>query len=60
MGEIAEDMLDGTTCSICGGYFQDPDDEDTVYTHGYPVACGECFRAYMRQQGVQKAKVKLM
>ena len=58
MGEIADDMLDGTTCVKCGCYFQDPDDPDSCYTHGYPVACKKCFRAGMRKDGVQKAIVK--
>lgn len=61
MGEIAEDMADGTMCSICGQYFQDLGDNETLYTHGYPVACkgrGGCFRGYMRRQGIQKALVK--
>lgn len=35
MGEIAEDMIEGACCSICGQYFEDE--------HGYPVACEECF-----------------
>lgn len=44
MGQIAEDMLDGTTCSECGGFFIDPKKPDThCYTHGYPVLCRECF-----------------
>ncbi len=59
MSEIAENMADGTTCSICGLYFQDPDREEmAVYTHGYPVACKKCFRAGMRRDGIQKATVK--
>jgi hypothetical protein len=58
MSEIAEDMADGTTCSICGLYFQDPDDPAKAYTHGYPVACKLCFRAGMRREGIQKARVK--
>lgn len=60
MGEIAEDIADGTCCSICGCYFQDPDDEDACYTHGFPVACKGCFRAGMRKNGIQKAIVKDM
>ncbi len=60
MGEIAEDLVDGTMCINCGCYFQDPDDPEAVYTHGYPVACKRCFRAGMRKEGVQKAIVKLL
>lgn len=36
MGEIAEDLCDGTACQWCGQYFQDPKRPDYVYTHGYP------------------------
>ena len=65
MGQIAEDMIDGTCCSFCGQYFQDPDDADSCYTHGYPVACKECGKDVMRKpgtkrHGIQKAKVKVM
>lgn len=58
MGEIADDMIDGTSCSVCGMYFKDPDEKDTLFTHGYPVACKQCFRAGMRGDGIQKARVK--
>ena len=58
MGQISEDAQDGTICSICMSFFQDPEDETKLYTHGYPVACKECFRASMRKRGIQKAIVK--
>ncbi len=58
MGEIADDMVDGSCCTHCGQYFQDPDDPEKIYTHGYPVACKRCFRAPMRKQSVQKATAK--
>ena len=41
MGEIAEDMVDGTCCMECGCYFQDS--EGHLFTHGYPVICKECW-----------------
>ncbi|KKK83057.1 hypothetical protein LCGC14_2797180 [marine sediment metagenome] len=34
MGEIADDIIDGLCCAICGVYFEEE--------HGYPVACSEC------------------
>lgn len=43
MGEIAEDMIDGTSCSLYGCYFVDPEEPDTLYTHGYPVVCKGCW-----------------
>ncbi len=46
MGEIADDMIDGTSCSLCGCYFiKEIDDKDPerLYTHGYPVVCWDCW-----------------
>ena len=35
MGEIADDMINGNSCSLCGVYFCEG--------HGYPVACTDCW-----------------
>lgn len=35
MGENADDMIEGLTCSECGIYFQQQ--------HGYPVLCKNCY-----------------
>jgi len=35
MGEIADAMIDGECCELCGQYFA----ED----HGYPVVCKGCW-----------------
>lgn len=43
MGEIAEDMQDGSCCSLCGQYFEYKSPYG-IYVHQYPVACKECFR----------------
>jgi len=37
MGEIADDMLSGLCCSLCGIYFEDE--------HGYPVVCEDCWES---------------
>ena len=46
MGEIADDILNGRCCALCGCYFVGPDlDEDghqEAYEHGYPVDCYDC------------------
>ena len=57
MGEIAEDMIDGSCCSLCGQYFQspNPNKREWIYTHGYPVACDDCWEP---DCGYQKAKVE--
>jgi hypothetical protein len=54
MGQIADDMIEGRCCSLCGQYFvKDTNfpatettlefDAPTMYEHGYPVACDECW-----------------
>lgn len=41
MGQIAEDMLDGSMCSLCGCYFKHP--KVGIYVHEHPVACQDCY-----------------
>jgi len=53
MGEIAEDMLDGSCCSLCGQYFEHP--KGGIYVHEYPVACWDCYEA---DYGYPKADVQ--
>lgn len=53
MGEIANDMIEGFSCSWCGIYFEGP--------HGYPVLCKECYHRDLkeaRSDGLQKATIK--
>ncbi len=35
MGEIADDVIEGFSCSHCGIYFDQ--------SHGYPVLCEDCY-----------------
>jgi len=44
MGEVADAMIDGSCCAICGQYFEND--------HGYPVACKDCWEP---DCGYQKA-----
>lgn len=37
MGEIADMMLDGTMCQVCGEWLNDGEDGD-----GYPITCAGC------------------
>ena len=60
MGEIADDMLEGACCSICGQYFKHPkttDDEAIIYIHGLPVVCWDCWDIKLEEDHM-KAKVK--
>lgn len=50
MGQIAEDMQDGSCCSFCGQYFRSPSGKG-IYVHEYPVACNECWE---KDCGVEK------
>lgn len=43
MGEIAEDMVQGTCCHLCNTYFVHKDNTEVLYTHGYPVVCQDCW-----------------
>lgn len=40
MGQIAEDIADGSMCDCCGCYFKHP---DGIYTHDYPATCWDCW-----------------
>jgi hydrogenase maturation factor HypF (carbamoyltransferase family) len=44
MSELAEDIFDGTCCSLCGQYFQDPKNSNGLYVHGEPVVCKDCWK----------------
>lgn len=35
MGQLADDMINGLSCSECGIYFEQQ--------HGHPVLCKDCF-----------------
>ena len=35
MGDVADDIMDGASCALCGQYFEEE--------HGYPVVCRECW-----------------
>ena len=34
---IAQDMIDGFCCQLCGVYFEEE--------HGYPVLCEDCYKS---------------
>jgi NMD protein affecting ribosome stability and mRNA decay len=35
MGQLADDMVEGRSCSECGIYFEK--------AHGFPVLCRDCY-----------------
>ena len=52
MGEIADDMIGGRSCSHCGVYFEKE--------HGHPVLCHFCYdeETEEEQAGIQRAYLK--
>lgn len=40
MGQIAEDMLDGTCCDICGCYYEKG---GKLFTHDHTATCNDCW-----------------
>ena len=53
MGEIAEDIINGECCALCGEYFYRPNFGNPIpFKHGYPAACKDC---YIKDCGYQKA-----
>lgn len=46
MGEMADDMIEGYSCSWCGIYFRRP--------HGFPVICSSCWKQYKYKQNNPK------
>ena len=59
MGQIADDMLDGTCCQWCGMYFEDKKNPNELPVHGYPVVCKDCAKSYSNMElenlGLQRA-----
>lgn len=74
MREIANDIIDGNCCALCGQYFvkkkvtsdlsavisdvTKKNDPSFVFTHGFPVACYDCWEpdcGYEKQD--KKAKL---
>lgn len=47
MGEIAEEMLDGSCCDLCGQYFDHP--KGGIYVHDHPATCWDCWE-YLRPE----------
>lgn len=43
MGEMADDIIDGNCCALCGQYFVKKTSPVFMYTHGFPVACYDCY-----------------
>jgi len=56
MGQVADDMLDGSCCSICGQYFEhekSTEDKPIIHEHGYPVVCFDCWDEDLEQDHIK-------
>lgn len=63
MGDMADDMVNGVTCSICGSMFRGKTIHDEIPEHGYPVACWHCWNKNTKEcksMGLQKALYKTL
>lgn len=60
MGQIAEDIITGRVCSICGQFFTT--DDDDIYEHKYPVVCWDDWDdlSEMERKQYQRAEVKTL
>jgi hypothetical protein len=48
MGQLAEDILDGSMCDSCGTCFKQP--------HGHPVTCKSCWKSMKPDERKQHQK----
>ena len=48
MGEMADDMIEGFSCSGCGVYFEQE--------HGYPVLCHHCWSQWTKAERVDYSR----
>ena len=60
MGQIADDAITGTTCTICGQFFVTENSD--LHEHGYPVVCWDCWPDLTKKQRkqYQRAEVKTL
>lgn len=49
MGQLANDIIEGWCCKVCGCYFKHPD-KDELYAHGHPVVCWDCWKDMSKKE----------
>ena len=49
MGEIADDMIEGRACDLCGCYFIHREDGE-IFEHGYPATCNQCWNKLTKEE----------
>lgn len=40
---MADDIINGNCCALCGQYFVKKTSPVFMYTHGFPVVCYDCY-----------------
>lgn len=43
MGEYADKIINGECCELCMMPYVHKKDKETVYQHGYPAVCNDCW-----------------
>lgn len=60
MGEVANDMINGRACQLCGSFFVENKQRDKhhieLYEHGYPVVCWDCWECLTPKEKAQYTK----
>lgn len=50
MGQQAEDVVDGSQCTLCGATFVHTTAEHDLFSHGYPVVCWTCWHGLTKEE----------
>lgn len=54
MGEMADDILDGTVYDMCGAFFAATDDDEmngeAGTSHGHPATCWDCWKRMSKSE----------
>lgn len=58
MGEVADDMIEGRACELCGQYFENPTTGE-LYEHGYPVVCKDCWKDLSPEEKKERNKAQV-
>jgi hypothetical protein len=61
MGQITEDIIDGSCCSECQCYFEHPKKDNKgksvgIYVHDYPVVCWDCWDELTAEEKTDNTK----
>lgn len=49
MGQIAEDIRDGSCCQLCTCYFKHPSGSG-IYVHEHEAVCNDCWKGLNKEE----------